>query len=83
MAEKWSQQYNSEINAEQINCDGCMNDNGRIFTFCTVCDIRQCCIAKGAQTCAHCNEYECERLLNFFKLIPESKTWLDEIKKSL
>lgn len=82
-AELWSKQYNADIRPEDINCEGCLSEGGKIFSHCKVCEIRKCGQEKGLKNCAYCGEYVCERLSNFFKIAPEGKITLDEIKKDL
>jgi len=45
--------------------------------------LRKCGQDKEVKNCAYCNEYVCEKLNKFFKIAPEGKTTLDEIKKGL
>lgn len=82
-AELWSKQFGLEVRAEDINCDGCLSDTGRLFGHCNVCEIRKCGQDKGLDNCAHCDEYACEKLENFFQVAPIGKTVLDEIRNSL
>lgn len=82
-AELWSKQYNIEMKPEDINCDGCLSDSDRHIGHCAVCEIRKCAKAKGVENCAHCNDYACEKLEGFFKMVPDAKTHLDEIKSGL
>ncbi len=42
VAELWSKQFNANIKPEDINCDGCFSDTGRLFSYCKVCEIRKC-----------------------------------------
>ncbi len=83
VAKMWSKQYNSDIKPEDINCDGCQCDGGRIFNYCTVCEIRKCGKEKGVTNCGHCDDYACDMLENFFAMVPDSKKRLDEINASL
>jgi hypothetical protein len=54
-AEKWSVQFNApSIPIEAINCTGCM-EPGVKLSHCAECQIRNCTIAKGFQTCAPCD----------------------------
>lgn len=80
VAEQWSNQYNTVLKPEEINCDGCLTDGGVLFKHCQVCEIRKCGIDKGVVTCAHCDEYACEKLENFFNLVPECKELLEGIR---
>ena len=80
-ARKWSKLYQAEIKPAQINCNGCKSDGVR-FSYCAVCDIRQCCLAKGVTNCAVCGEYICEKLSAFIKLAPEAGTALENIRSA-
>ena len=83
IAELWSKRYNAEIKQEDINCEGCTSKTGKKFNYCNVCEIRKCAQGKGVKNCGYCSEYVCEKLDNFFKVAPESKTTLDQIRKNL
>jgi hypothetical protein len=41
------------------------------------------CLDKKIKNCAYCDEYACEKLTDFFKVAPEAKNNLDEVRKSL
>jgi len=78
-AQKWSKLYKAEINPEQINCDGCKSD-GKKFSHCSVCDIRQCCITNRVENCAECEHYICDTLANFIKLAPVAGVALEKLR---
>ena len=80
VAQLWSKQYNADFKPEDINCDSCLSDGGRLFSHCKVCEIRKCGKEKGIVNCAYCNEYACEKLGEFFQMVPDAKKRLDEIK---
>ncbi len=82
VAKMWSKQYNTDIKPEDINCDGCRSDGGLIFNYCTVCEIRKCGKEKSVTNCAYCDEYACDKLEGFFKMVPDSKKRLDEIRSA-
>ena len=85
VAEAWSKQFNVDIKPEQVNCDGCPPSEGkRVFFYCNICEIRKCGQEKRVENCAYCDEYACEKLTSFFtNMVPEAKTTLEEIRKSL
>lgn len=83
VAELWSQQYNQNIKPEDINCDGCTSDSDRLFGHCKVCEIRKCGKEKAVENCAHCDEYACEKLADFFKMAPNAGRRLNEIRSKL
>jgi len=79
-ARSWSKLYNADIKPEDINCEGCISE-GKRFNYCNVCEIRKCGQDKDVKNCAYCSEYICEKLDRFFKIAPEGKIILDEIKR--
>jgi hypothetical protein len=83
VAELWSQQYNQIIKPEDINCDGCTLDGERLFSHCKVCKIRKCGKEKAVENCAHCDEYACAKLGEFFKMAPDAGRRLNEIRSKL
>ena len=83
VAETWSEEYNSDIKPEQINCDGCLPGHSRYFSHCAKCDIRACGMAKGVDNCAFCEDYACDKLVRFFGYVPVAKSKLDEIRAAL
>ncbi len=83
VAELWSKEFNCEIKPEDIDCDGCLEESGRLFSHCKVCEIRKCGREKEVKNCAYCQDYACEKLNNFFGMAPEAKIALSEIKKNL
>ena len=83
VAEKWSKEFKSEIKLEDINCDGCLIEKGRLIGYCHQCKIRKCAKEKNLKNCAYCDNYACEELNKFFGFAPDAKNNLDEIKQSL
>ena len=57
-AKLWSELNQIEILPEQINCEGCRCD-GKKTVFCDkLCQIRQCAMKKGFETCGNCSELD-------------------------
>jgi len=83
IAESWSKQYNADIKPEDINCDGCLAESGRLFSYCKVCEIRKCGQKNNLKDCAYCDEYACGKFNKFLEMAPNTKTTLEEIRKSL
>ena len=83
MAKVWSKEFKCDIKPEDINCDGCLEESGRVFSYCKVCEIRKCGQEKEVKNCAYCDDYACEKLTNFFNMAAEAKTTLEEIRKNL
>ena len=83
VARQWSELNHADIKPEDIHCDGCLSEGGNLFHYCTICEIRKCGLEKGIETCAHCPDYSCEKLDQFFQSAPpECKTQLDTIRHS-
>jgi hypothetical protein len=80
-ARKWSKLYRTNIEADQINCQGCIS-NGPRFSHCDVCDIRHCCSSKGVDNCASCGDYICDKLSAFIKLAPQAGEALEAIRRT-
>ena len=83
VAAKWSKQYKSIIRREDINCEGCLSSGEKVFTHCNVCEIRKCGIEKVVPNCAYCDEYICEKLVGFLKIVPGNKDLLEKIRKTI
>ncbi len=80
-SEEWSKMYGTDIKPEHINCDGCTTE-GVKFAHCAKCEIRACGIEKGVKNCGHCDDYACEKLIDFFGFVPDAKNVLDAEKSS-
>jgi hypothetical protein len=81
VAAKWSVQYKTTFLPEDIHCDGCTAD-GRHISFCEhVCTIRTCCMGKGNDTCAACEDSPCEELETFFQSVPQARENLASLRK--
>lgn len=83
VAEEWSKEFKAQFEPEDINCDGCLSENERLFSYCKTCEIRKCGQERGVKNCAYCNDYACEKLSKFFDMAPDAKTTLEEIRKIL
>lgn len=80
VAEMWSEEHKTSLKPEDINCDGCMVDSEKLFGYCKVCEIRKCGKEKKVENCAFCEDYACDKLTKFFKMAPEAKGTLDDIR---
>ena len=70
-----------EMKPEEILCDGCGTPSERKISYCSTCEIRVCCIEKGKENCAVCEEYMCAKLEEFSKEAPEAKKSLEQIRE--
>jgi hypothetical protein len=83
IAADWSKDFGHEIKPEEINCDGCLNTEGRHINYCGICEIRKCGMEKEVENCAHCIEYKCEKLEKFHEQAPNAKKTIEEIREKL
>ncbi len=83
VAINWSKQFNADIKTKDVNCDGCMSDGSAHFMHCSMCEIRKCGVERGLKNCAYCDDYACEQLKNFFKMVPTCKETLDEVRAGI
>lgn len=77
-AENWSKMYSTSLKPEDINCLGCNSDV--LFAHCHECNIRSCSTGKSLSNCSQCDDYSCDKLNDFFKMVPDAKTTLDSIR---
>ena len=83
VAKTWSDQFGHEFKPQDINCDGCTSGSERLFSHCSACEIRACAQGKGLANCAHCDDYACDKLEAFFKMVPDARKNLDAIRSGL
>ncbi len=70
VADMWGKMFQVPFKIEDINCDGCHTQNGRLFGHCTNCQVRLCGIEKSVETCAHCDDYSCDKIDELYKVLP-------------
>lgn len=80
LAITWSKQYEATVSADDCTCAGCHSTVGPWMSHCAECEIRACGTEKGAENCAACAEYACDRLVKFIEFVPEAKTTLDALR---
>ncbi len=76
----FTKQYGKKYKPEDINCDGCVTDGTRIFSYCGTCKIRRCAREKRVENCAFCSVYPCEVLSELLNAYSKAKDTLDEIR---
>ncbi len=81
VAEKWKGLFGADFTPEDVTCDGCQSETGRLSSYARGgCEIRKCALDRKVATCAHCEDYACAPLTGFFKMAPEAKTALEELR---
>jgi len=64
-AARWGRQFDTTVEPEYINCNGCQQD-GLHLGYCAICKVRECCLQRGFDNCAHCSGYICDILQRGF-----------------
>lgn len=76
-----SGQYGMNVLPQDVtDCDGCRGETGRLFSGCVRCEIRPCAIAHKLESCAFCNEYGCDKLVQHFRSDPTAEKRLHAIR---
>jgi len=83
VASQWSKEFGVPLSADDCLCDGCLTKSGRLIPHANECKIRACAIAKGVRNCAHCSDYPCSELKQFFGFAPQAKVTLEGIRRTL
>ena len=81
VADEWNAKHNWGLKAEDINCDGCLPGKGRLFSYCSTCEARQCGIEKDLSNCASCSDYACNKLTAMSWFEERGKPNLDRIRR--
>ncbi|MBP5357496.1 MAG: DUF3795 domain-containing protein [Clostridia bacterium] len=73
-AKKWSELNGVDIQPKDINCEGC-RANGVKTVYCeNLCEIRQCALSKGIQTCKECSNIKiCQKLAPIISTSKEAR----------
>ena len=62
-ARLWSELNQAEITPEMINCEGCCADSVKTPYCESMCEIRQCALAKNVASCGECKQINsCEKI---------------------
>lgn len=82
IAKDWTKGLGVEFKPEDIRCNGCMSDT--ISGWCTkICKVRPCAEERRVKTCAHCDDFPCEKLTAFLANEPEAMKNLEETRKTI
>ncbi|MBN2206395.1 MAG: DUF3795 domain-containing protein, partial [Candidatus Aminicenantes bacterium] len=77
-AEQWSVQYGGKnVTAAMCVCDGCSSGKRISSAHAATCAVRLCAEARKVATCAHCADYGCPTLQQFFAFAPILKEKLE------
>jgi hypothetical protein len=83
IAKRWSDQFDVKFKSEDVDCKGCKSDV--LSGWCLkICKVRPCAEERKVKTCAHCDDYPCEKLKELLKTIePAAAENLEKIRKTL
>ena len=81
IAVRWGKNYNADLKASDIACDGCMSE-GAHFNWCNNCPIRACVVTKGFQSCAECSDFPCSTNEFLYKAAPAAKDNIEKLRTS-
>jgi len=82
IAKQWTEGLKVEFKPEDINCRGCKSDT--ISGWCRkICKIRPCAEERNVETCAHCDNYPCDKLKEFQSNEAVATKNLERIRKTL
>lgn len=80
IAIRWSKNYDANLSAADINCEGCMSDGAR-FSWCGKCPIRACVTGKGYQSCAECADFPCATNEFLYNAVPAAKATIEAFRQ--
>jgi hypothetical protein len=83
VAAYYAETFHFNLRPEDINCDGCLSNGGRIIAYCRNCEIRKCCREKGFMNCAICEEQPCNKLKKFHEFSPGAKACFETLLKKI
>ena len=75
----YSEKFGFNLKPEEINCDGCISEGGKLIGYCQSCEIRKCCREKVLDNCTICDEQPCEKLIKFHEFSPDAKDSFDAL----
>lgn len=79
----YAEKFGFTLKPEDINCDGCKSEGGKLIGYCQTCEIRRCCRQKGLENCAHCIDQPCAHLNKFHEFSIDAKTSFEALKKEI
>lgn len=78
VASEWTKAMGRTFTADDVICDGCRVKGKRLSAYCSTCEIRLCAQEKGHDTCAHCSDCPCEKII-----APPAQNALMELRKMI
>jgi hypothetical protein len=83
-AKQWAVQFGGkDLGADACVCDGCSAGQRVSTAHAATCGLRVCASKRGVVTCAHCPDYACATLEQFFAFAPVLKEKLEAVRRTL
>jgi len=82
-ADLYAEKFGLNFKPEDINCDGCKSEGGKLIGYCQSCEIRRCCREKGLENCIFCDDRPCESLAKFLEFSPDAKARFEALEREL
>jgi hypothetical protein len=79
----YSEKFGFNLKPEEINCDGCLSDGGKLISYCQTCKIRECCRGRGLENCTVCEDQPCDKLAELHKFSPDARDQFNSLVKRL
>ena len=76
IASEWTKAMGRTFTTDDVTCDGCRVKGKRLSAYWSTCEIRLCAQEKGHDTCAHCSDCPCEKII-----APPAQEALKELRK--
>jgi hypothetical protein len=80
VAREYSERYKTEVNPQDINCDGCTSAGKKIMGYCQTCDIRKCGLDREVLNCGYCADYPCNKLDKVHTISAKAKANLEAFR---
>ena len=78
-AKFYAEKFGLTLKPEEINCDGCLSEGGRLIGYCQDCEVRKCARSKSLDNCTVCKDQPCEKLSKFHEFSPDAKKKFDAL----
>ncbi len=80
----WRADFNvPHITLEDVTCDGCLTEGGRLSGYCAdFCKVRPCALARGVPNCAHCAEYPCANLQRLLEVCDDVEGFFAFVRRA-
>jgi hypothetical protein len=83
-AAKWAKEFGAQgLTPEMCVCDGCRSGKRVSTAHAVKCGLRLCATGRGVESCAHCTDYGCATLQQFFSFAPVLKDKLEAVRREL